>query len=45
MAQAKTQEKPLAQEPVMAEMQEVYYHVETAAAPSSCWPEQQQEQA
>ena len=45
MAQAKTQENPLAQKPVMAEM-EVHYHVETAAAvPSSCWPKQQQNQA
>lgn len=42
MAQAKTQEKPqkpLAQDPVMTEIQEVHYHMETAAAPISCGPE------
>ena len=42
MAQAKTQEKPekpLAQDPVIAEIQEVHYHMETAAAPISCGPE------
>ena len=42
MAQAKTQEKPekpLAQDPVIAKIQEVHYHMETAAAPISCGPE------
>ena len=44
-AQAETLEKPLAQDPVMAEIEEVHYHVETVAAPTSCGPEHQQEQA